>query len=287
MVKFYLVGLLFVLCVSTNGQDNLRTFQFYEEGKEISFYDAIASLSKADVVLFGELHDHAMVHWLQLKAVQELAKEKTLIMGAEFFETDDQLLLDELTSGRISFKKFEDEAKLWPNYETDYRPILQFSVDSQITFVGTNIPRRYASIVARQGLDTLSFLSEEALALLPPLPMPFSMEIPGYQEVYDMMGGGHGMSPENFVRAQAIKDYTMAYNIGENAKKKSLFLHFNGDFHSKDFGGIYWYLNELYPKQDVKTIKVIQVEAFDAIPEEELSGGDIILAVPEDFARSY
>jgi uncharacterized iron-regulated protein len=286
-MKYLVSAIVFLVSTVVFGQKELQTFQFYENGKQITFYDAIASMSKSDVVLFGELHDHAMVHWLQLKTAQELAKKNRLIFGAEFFETDDQLLLDEVVDGTISIKKFEDEAKLWPNYETDYKPILQLAIDSGIVFIATNIPRRYASIVARQGLDTLSSLSPKALELLPPFPMPFSMETPGYQEVYDMMGGGHGMSPENFVKAQAIKDYTMAYNIGENLEKKSLFLHFNGDFHSKDFGGIYWYMSELYPKQKVKTIKVIQVNDFDSISEEDCTGGDIILFVPEDFSKSY
>ena len=240
-------------------------------------------MAEADVVLFGEFHDHAMVHWLQLKAAQRLMESGNLIMGAEFFETDNQLLLDELIDGTTPMKKFTAEAKLWPNYKTDYAPILQLAVDSQITFIATNIPRRYASLVARKGADTLKFLSKSAKSLMPPLPMPFSMETPGYQAVYDMMGGGHGMEPENFVKAQALKDYSMAYNIGENMEKNSLFLHFNGDFHSADYGGIYWYLNELYPKLEVVSIKVVQANDVDSISTEELVGGDIILVVSGRF----
>ena len=295
-MKFYqklsYASMTVVLCacvISTTGQSLLKAYQFYEEGEEITHEEAVKVLTKADVILFGELHNHTMVHWLQFKTAQKLLESADLIMGAEFFETDDQLLLNELIAGLTPMKKFEDEAKLWPNYETDYRPILQLAVDSQITFIGTNIPRRYASFVAKNGLEMLETFPEKSLSLIPPLPMPFSMETPGYQEVYDMMNAGHGMpmSPENFVRAQAIKDYTMAYNIGENIKKKSIFLHFNGDFHSKDFGGVYWYLNELYPKLKVKSIKVIEVEDFETLTAEDLGGGDIILAVPEDFVKSY
>jgi uncharacterized iron-regulated protein len=244
-------------------------------------------MADADVILFGEFHDHAMVHWLQLKAAQSLMKESELILGGEFFETDDQLLIDELLAGITPMKKFEAEAKLWQNFETDYAPLLQLAADSQVTFIATNVPRRYASFVARNGIDTLETLSKEAKNLLPPLPMPFSMETPGYQEVYDMMGGGHGMKPENFVLAQALKDYTMAHNIGENAKKKTTFLHINGDFHSKDFGGIYWYLNELYPKLKVSTIKVVQTTDVNSVSADELTGGDIILVVPENFTRTH
>ena len=282
---FFILTVFFSIPLAA--QEELKAYQFYRDATAISFQKAVDAMAEADVVLFGEFHDHAMVHWLQLKTAQSLMKKRDLIMGGEFFETDDQLLLDELIDGITPMKKFKAEAKLWPNFETDYAPLLQLVTDSQITFVATNVPRRYASFVARNGADTLASLSKEAKQFLPPLPMPFSMETPGYQEVYDMMGGGHGMKPENFVKAQALKDYTMAYNIGENLEKNSLFIHFNGDFHSSDFGGIYWYLNELYPKLEVISIKVVQTTDVELVRHDELVGGDIILVVPEDFTRTH
>lgn len=287
MQKLLLLIFSLAVCSQIVAQGDLKAYQFYQDSTPISFEKAIDVMSESNVVLFGEFHDHAMVHWLQLKAAQYLMKREKLIMGGEFFETDDQLLLDELLSGVTPMKKFKAEAKLWPNFETDYQPIIQLAIDSQITFIATNIPRRYASFVARNGIDTLSSFSNAARSLMPPLPMPFSMETPGYQEVFDMMGGGHGMESENFVKAQALKDYTMAYNIGENTKKKSLFLHFNGDFHSADNGGIYWYLNELYPKLKVTSIKVVQIMHEDTVSVDELVGGDIILVVSEDFTRTH
>jgi uncharacterized iron-regulated protein len=287
MQKHLLLIITTFFTIHLTAQEELKAYQFYQDSTPISFQKAVDAMAEADVVLFGEFHDHAMVHWLQLKTTQRLMESGNLIMGAEFFETDDQLLLNELITGFTPMKKFTAEAKLWPNFETDYQPILQLAVDSQITFVATNIPRRYASFVARNGIDTLELFSESAKSLMPPLPMPFSMETPGYRAVYDMMGGGHGMEPENFVKAQALKDYTMAYNIGENAKKKSLFLHFNGDFHSADYGGIYWYLNELYPKLEVISIKVVQTVDQARVAKDELVGGDIILVVPEDFTRTH
>jgi uncharacterized iron-regulated protein len=287
MQKYLLLIITALFTIQLTAQEDLKAYQFYQKSTPISFEKAIEVMAKSDVVLFGEFHDHAMVHWLQLKAAQRLNEGGNLIVGAEFFETDDQLLLDELITGTTPMKKFKAEAKLWPNFETDYQPILQLAIDSKITFIATNIPRRYASFVARNGIDTLETFPDDALKLMPPFPMPFSMETPGYQDVYDMMGGGHGMEPENFVLAQALKDYTMAYNIGESTEMKSLFLHFNGDFHSADYGGIYWYLNELYPKLKVTSVKVIQTNDLDQITKDELVGGDIILVVPEDFTRTH
>lgn len=285
----FLAGLFLLIPIFLNAQNDLKGYQFYSGKKPVKYKNVVEELAQADVVLFGEYHDHAMVHWLQLKLFESLMAERNIVLGGEFFETDDQLLLDELISGITPMKKFKAEAKLWPNYETDYLPILQLAVDSGLKFVATNVPRRYASLVARYGSDTLSYLSKDALNLLPPLPMPFSFETPGYMEMKEMMSGGHGMgmTPENMVKAQALKDYTMAYNISVNLEGDALFFHINGDFHSADFGGIFWYLNQLNPDLRVKTIKVEQAAAVDKFDEEWEGRGDFILVVPADFTRTH
>ena len=46
------------------------------------------------------------------------------------------------------------------------------------------------------------------------------------------------MKAENFVKAQALKDVTMAYFILDNYKKGAQFIHYNGNFHSLNRGGI-------------------------------------------------
>lgn len=271
-------------------QIDATPFRFYDDkGKEVEFEKLIKKLGKADVVLFGELHNNAMVHWLQLRTVQALhVNGEELVLGAEMFETDDQLLIDEYLSGTIREKNFEDEAKLWNNYETDYKPLLTFAKDSGLHFIATNIPRRYAAMVSKTGIEGLNELSEDAKKLLPTLPIEVSMETPGYQEMLEMMGGGHGMhgNPMNFVAAQASKDATMAHFIYQNWDKKKLFVHFNGDFHSKGKGGIYYYLNQLDDKLDVAVIAV--VEGDPTIYQEEWSSlANFVLVIPKDMAKSY
>ena len=211
-----------------------------------------------------------------------------LTLGGEFFEKDDQVIIDEYLAGYVDDKRLESEAKLWKNYRTDYAPLLKLARDSSLGFTATNVPRRYASLVARQGLDTLESLPEGSKHYLPPLPVPFDMDTPGYAEMLSMMGGGHGMggNPEFFVQAQAIKDYTMAVEILNHLPKEGVFLHINGDYHSADYGGIYWYLNLLSPNTEVLTVKVVAHDdsGFDA---EWIGRGDIIFKVPEDFTRTH
>ena len=47
------------------------------------------------MVLFGELHNNPISHWLQLELTEDLhaARGADLVLGAEMFEADNQLLL--------------------------------------------------------------------------------------------------------------------------------------------------------------------------------------------------
>jgi uncharacterized iron-regulated protein len=282
-----------MLSLSVIAQDineRLQVYQFYtSEGKAVSFEDVLETLSTQEVVLFGEHHDHALVHWLQLKTAEKLSEKTSLIMGGEMFETDNQLIIDEYLTGLVNDRRFEAEAKLWPNYKTDYKPLLMLAKGLETRFIATNVPRRYASLVSQSGLDTLLTLSESAQALMAPLPIEFSMDTPGYPEMLEMMhGGGIGMNvdPQNFVKAQAIKDATMAYCILKNVMHQSVFLHFNGDYHSADYGGIYWYLKKAKPDLKITTIKIANFAAENG-DENRYKGGDFILVVPEDFTKTH
>ncbi len=265
---------------------SISTFAFYDStGTELSYNQVIGNVKDADVILFGELHNDAIIHYIQFRMAKDLMKTNKLILGAEFFERDDQLKITEYTTGIIPARNFEAEARLWPNYETDYKPIVDLARDSGITFIATNVPRRYAALVAKGGLDTLSILSNQAKKLLPKLPVAFSMNTPGYSEMIEMMGG-HGAGSDKIIQAQALKDATMAESISNNIEKNAIFVHINGDFHSANYGGIYWYLKILKPKLNVKTIKVYSESNLNFNPDFK-GTGDIILVVPEDFTKTH
>lgn len=291
----FLPFLTLLSCLAANNQlvaQNAlpdKAFAIYDAtGEELNFAEAVEAMARYDVVLFGEYHDHALIHWLQLKTVQALAEKKKIVLGGEMFETDGQLILDEYLMNMMTEKVFEDHARLWPNYKTDYKPLVDFAKANAIPFIATNVPRRYASLVARHGLDTLAQLSAASRVLLPSLPIEFSMETPGYEDMIEMMQGGHGMpfSPENFVKAQAIKDATMAERIAANLEPKRTFIHFNGDFHSADYGGIYWYLKQAKPDMKVITVKIFSENSLD-YQEDWQGSGDLILVVPADFTRTH
>lgn len=290
MYALRFTAFLFALTFTASGlsAQELQVFALYDKtGEALTFAEATDRMAEADVVLFGEFHDHALIHWIQLRTAVALSEKTELAMGGEMFESDNQLLLDEYLSGLMTDKVFEDQARLWSNYKTDYKPLVEFAKANGIHFAATNVPRRYASLTAREGLDTLERLPAASKVLLPSLPIPFSEETPGYGTMMDMMSGhGARFKAENFVRAQALKDAAMAEGIMRNLIEGGTFLHFNGDFHSADYGGIYWYLKQSNPDLNVVTVKIFS-ESAQEFREEWKDTGDIILAVPSDFTKTH
>ena len=262
---------------------------YNHKGKDVPYSKMVRQLADADIIFFGELHDNPIAHWLQRELAGDLhvTGDKKLVMGAEMFESDNQLLLDEYLAGMITEAKFEDEARLWQNYKTDYKPLLQFAFEQRIAFIATNVPRRYANLVYREGFEGLEVLSEEAKTYLPPLPIPYDAELPGYKSMLEMGQMGHGKVSENLPRAQAIKDATMGYFILKNWSVGKQFLHFNGAYHSDNAEGIVWYIRQQEPALRISTISTVLQESTDSLEQASAGKADFTIVVPKTMTRTY
>jgi uncharacterized iron-regulated protein len=264
-----------------------QAYQLFDsKGKKISFEKVLKESRQSDAIFFGEQHNNPIAHWLQLALANHLIEEKAdkLIIGAEMFESDNQLILDEYLAGFISEKSFEQEARLWNNYQTDYKPIVEAAKRAEVPFVATNIPRRYASLVYRSGLESLDQLDEVAKTYIAPLPIPYDPELPSYKKMIGMI---EGHSNDNFPKSQAIKDATMAHFIAESWQKGSTFLHLNGSYHSDNFEGIVWYLGKYQPAISPITITTVEQAALDQLDEEHLGSATFIIAVDQTMTKTY
>ncbi|MCF8258627.1 MAG: ChaN family lipoprotein, partial [Flavobacteriales bacterium] len=234
--------------------------------------------------LFGELHNSPIAHWLQLAASKDLHGQRNLCLGAEMLEADDQQTLDRYLKGAIDRKALDSLARLWNNYATDYAPLVDFAKTNALPFIATNVPRRYASMVYKNGFDALDTLSTDEKAWIAPLPIVYDPELPGYKEMIAMMGGHGG---DNLPKAQAIKDATMAHFILKNFKSDGLFLHFNGAYHSDRYEGILWYLLQARPSLKVVTISTVQQTDPRKLDREHHGKADFIICVDADVPGSY
>lgn len=263
-------------------------YRLYDgDGIEIPFKKMLEGVAGADVLLFGELHANPIAHWLELEITRDLfgIKDGKLVLGAEMFETDIQHVIDEYLAGLITAEQFVKDARAWDNYATDYLPLAEFAKEHGLAFVATNIPRRYASLVAREGIAALEGLPEEIKRFIAPLPIDVDASAPGYAEV-SAMSAAHGMDAERFIAAQAIKDATMAYSISRSHVPGSILIHYHGVVHSQHHGGIYWYLKRLSPLHRVLTITTIEGDTTDFLTEYKESG-DYIVVIPETMTRTH
>lgn len=264
---------------------------FNSKGKVISYGKMLEELEEADVVLFGEQHNDPIAHWLQLELTKDLhgAHQNNFAIGTEMFEADVQLVLNEYLQGQVPDNNFEQESRPWPNYKTDYKPILLYAREMGIPIIATNVPRRYAAMVSGGGLPALDKLSADAKQYIVPLPLTVDMSLPGYQNMLAMFGGStHGNSRSaNIVQAQALKDATMAYFILQQVSNGKKVLHLNGAYHSDNFEGIGWYLKQEQPKLKVQTITTVLQEELDKLSEENKAKADFILVVPASMTRTH
>jgi uncharacterized iron-regulated protein len=291
-MKLTLILIFTVTAFTLSAQDKPAYSIFRANGKDASYREMIKEMEKADIVFIGELHDDPIAHWLELEITKSLydAKKQSVLIGAEMFETDNQLLLDEYISGRYDASKFEAEAKLWKNYKTDYKPLVDFARKNKLPFIGTNVPRRYASMVSKGGFAILDSLSTEAKKLLAPLPVVYDPELKCYKDMLSMGGMGstgpsHG--GENLPKAQALKDATMAHSILSAWSKGKLFIHYNGSYHSRSFEGIVWYLLKSNPDLKIVTAETVQENDPTELSKENLNVANYIIAIPSSMTRTY
>lgn len=292
-MKFSLKVLSFfviILLLSAFRSDKPAYLIFNQKGKKVKFQRMLQTASKADIVFFGELHNNPISHWLQLELTQHLHQIRggMITLGAEMFEADNQEALTAYLQDVIDRDSLKQAARLWPNFKTDIEPLVNFAKDKQLSFIATNIPRRYASMVFRNGFEVLDTLPENEKNWIAPLPIAYDASLPGYQKMLDMMGGhAHGMKAENFPKAQAIKDATMAWFINQHMQKGNTFIHYNGAFHSDNFEGIIWYLQRLRPDVKIITISTVETDQPIKLPDEKIGIANFVIGVPETMTKTH
>jgi len=287
-LKNFAILCLLAVALGTRAQTDLRAFAIYDNnGNPTSFQAMTDALNTADVVFLGEMHNCPITHWLELKTVEALWQKSPagLKVGMEMFEADNQLIIDEYLARTISSDRFEAECRLWPNYSTDYAPVVDFLYEHQIPLVATNVPRRYANVVKGHGLTALDSLSTEAKRYIAPLPIAYENNENANAAFSLMSAMGKRSNPEFMGQAQAVKDATMAWFIARTLNHKT--IHINGNYHSDTNGGIITYLKKYKPGITIKTVYSVKQESIDALEDDYKNRADFYVVVPQDMVTSY
>ena len=105
IIYLFLLG---ILCSFAIKSDKPAYKLYNSKGAETKYSKLLKAAASADIVLFGELHDNPICHWLELELATELAKgKKPLVMGAEMFEADNQKVVDSFLAGEMDEKQFK------------------------------------------------------------------------------------------------------------------------------------------------------------------------------------
>ena len=214
---------------------------------DMSFGDMVRRLGRADVVFFGEQHDDPETHRAEAAVLGALGTTgRPIVLSLEMFERDVQPLLDDYFAGRTNEADFLAGSRPWPNYATDYRPLVEMAKARGWTVVAANVPRPLASAVGRKGLSALDTLTPaERVRAARDNTCPSDDYHARFMEQMQGHGGAGSAgatgdtlptaAAERFYLAQCVKDEAMAESIVEarrRAPRNAIVLHVNGAFHS-------------------------------------------------------
>ncbi|WP_297998443.1 ChaN family lipoprotein [Phascolarctobacterium succinatutens] len=253
-----------LLCFGA-GSASAAQFSDAKSGAELSAQQLAQKLSKYEVVFFGEYHDQGEIHKAELELLQALHKIKgeKLALSMEMFEADNQTKLDSFLAGTLGEEEFLATSRPWPNYKTDYAPLVNFAKKNNMPVVAANVPRFLAAHVAKNN-GSVAGIEEQYLQFLPK--HTYAPEGAYKDKFYAQMTSPEApmkMPPQRLAAvyaAQCLKDDKMAESIAafSDAHKKMQVLHINGCFHSDAHLGTTQKLEALRPKLKVAVITPLE-----------------------------
>jgi len=290
MKSFFLFSVFLMGLMALHAQHDKAFALFNSKGKVVKYKALKARALDGNLVLFGEFHDNPITHWLQFELTQDaFAQHGThLMLGFEMFEQDQQTVLMRYLQGAFPEKRLKDSLRLWPNYETDYAPLVEFAKEHQLLCVATNVQRKYASLMFKKGRKAFDTLTPALLQQMADPYFEIDTTLSQYQALKQMtshmpaaMGGSY------MLESQAFKDATMAKFILRNMKSTSFFVHYNGAYHSDFYQGIMWYLLKSKPDLRITTVSTVTQRNIHRLEKEHLGRADFIICVPESMTKTH
>lgn len=252
-----------LLCFSAGG---VSAAQFSDaRGQELTATQLAQKLAQYDVVFFGEYHDQGEIHKSEIDLLEALHKIKgtKLALSMEMFEVDNQEKLDSFLAGKLDEAAFLATSRPWPNYKTDYAPLVNFAKEHNMPVVAANVPRFLAAHVAKNNASTAG-IEEQYQKWLPKA--TYAPEGAYKDKFYAQMSSPEApmkMPPARLAAvyaAQCLKDDRMAESIAafSDEHKKMQILHINGCFHSDGHLGTAQKLEALRPRLKVAVITPLE-----------------------------
>ncbi len=254
--------------------------------EEIGWEKALALAACADAVFLGETHLDRLTHVAELAFLRGLAglRGDHVALALEMFERDVQPALDGYLSGEISEAEFLAQARPWPNYRTDYRPLVEFARAHGIPVIASNLPADLRRKLARGGAEARAGLSEAERALLPAELLENPPEYWARVEQATLGHGALGMvsAQSRLYDGQNLWDNAMGDSVARALAEDPgrLVVHVNGGFHSAEWQGTVWQLQQRAPRTRVVTVAIeTTTDLAGARPAGLFPEADVLLIV--------
>ncbi len=266
----------------------------------IALSDLVQELASSDVIFIGELHSHSASHYLQMQLLTALYQNNPqLVLSMEQFERDKQDVVNEYLSHNIGEETLITQAKAWPNYKSDYHPLMEFAKAHQLSVIAANAPKALVRCIALKGPGVADKLPEAQRAYLA---RDLTQSSTAYQEKFHqfMKGAGdwHGQSEKtthasghghggktgklsNSFYAQLARDNTMAESIAKalEAQPGHQVVAINGAFHSDSRLGAVDALKRLKPHLKISVLSPYELTDDEPDLATAAKQGDYIYTV--------
>jgi len=168
----------------------------------------------ARIVYVGETHDNPASHRLEHDVLQALAARYPgrVALGMEMFRRSQQPALDRWVAGQLDEKSFLKEVRWFENWNMDfayYRNLLNTARDKHIPVIALDAEKKLVVAVRSKPVDQLT---EAEKTQMPEL----DVSDPYQRGLVTAIFGDHshgGMIIDNFIRAQVLRDETMAASV--------------------------------------------------------------------------
>lgn len=268
-------------CATSPSTSSLNHFYDYQlnspQGQALSLQNLPSELLTADVILVGEWHTHPGVHRFQTDLLHTLSSQRNVALSMEQFTRDKQPVLNQYLAGEIGEQPLISEGNAWPNYESDYRPLVELAKRQGLDVIAANAPKAIVRCIGRQGIGYLDKLDETERHYL-------AAEINTADSPYKdkFMASMHHGQPEQTERqyaAQITWDETMAESIVNyrKAHPQTQIVHVAGKFHTE--GGLGTANSILRRAPELKVVVITPVAALSE------NGSDYQLEVLEPPVR--
>jgi uncharacterized iron-regulated protein len=188
-------------------------------GTLVSMAQMLDVAADSRIVYVGETHDNPASHRLELQVLQGLAERHPgrLALGMEMFTHSQQPVLDEWVAGALDEKSFLKKSRWFVNWDMDfayYRDLLNFVRDHSIPLIALNADKKLVDVVQSKPPEQLSVDERAGLPQMDqddPYLRAMATEILG-------VSSHAGMYLDGFLRAQILRDETMAESVAAYLK---------------------------------------------------------------------